>query len=238
MDGAPIGQHPLVKQLFRGVHNLRPPQPRYTQTWNISTVLDHIAQLGDNKDLSLKQLSLKLVMLMSLTRASRVSELQALDLRFRQYTVNGVVFKLASLTKKRQAGAPLKEVSFTSFTGNNRLCVVRCLKQYEAVTNQFRVITPERAAPLFLSYMKPHKPVTTQRLAHWVKDLLKEAGVDTEVFKAHSVRGATTSAAMHKGVHISDILSTADWSRESTFRNFYYRPATEDTFAQRVLSDN
>lgn len=38
---------------------------------------------GENKDLSLKHLSLKLMMLMSLTSASRVSELQALDLRFR-----------------------------------------------------------------------------------------------------------------------------------------------------------
>lgn len=152
--------------------------------------------------------------------------------------MNGVVFKLASLTKKCHAGAPLKEVSFTSFTGNDRLCVVQCLKQYEAVTNQFRVIIPEGAAPLFLSYVKPHKPVTAQRLAQWVKDLFKEAGVDTEVFKAHSVRGATTSAALRKGVHISDILSTADWSRESTFRSSYYRLATEDIFAQRVLSDN
>ena len=49
VDGVPIGQHPLVKQLFRGVYNSRPPQPRYTQTWDVTTVLDHIAQLGENK---------------------------------------------------------------------------------------------------------------------------------------------------------------------------------------------
>ena len=79
-------------------------------------------------------------MLMPLITASRVSELQALDLRFRKYTQNGVVFRLTSLTKKHQAAAPLKEVSFASFTGNDRLCVVQCLKQYEAVTNEFRVI--------------------------------------------------------------------------------------------------
>lgn len=95
------------------------------------------------------------MMLMSLTSTSKVSELQALDLWFYQYTENGVVFKLASLTKKRQAVTPLKEVSFASFTDNDRLCVVQGLRQYEAVTNQFRVIIPEKAAPLFLSYVKP-----------------------------------------------------------------------------------
>ena len=44
-----------------------------------------------------------------------------------------------------------------------------------------------------------------------------------EVFTAHSVRGASTSTALRKGVSLADILSTADWSRESTFRRLYYR---------------
>ena len=40
-----------------------------------------------------------------------------------------------------------------------------------------------------------------------------------KAFKAHSVRGALASAAMNRGVSLSDILSTADWSKESTFRD-------------------
>lgn len=69
----------------------------------------------------------------------------------------------------------------------------------------------------FLSYVHPHKPVTSQILAYWVKDLLRNAGVD-EAFKAHSVQGTFTSAAIARGVSLADILHTADWSRESTFR--------------------
>lgn len=91
----------MVKQLFRGVYNSRPPKPRYSNTWDVNIVLDYIAQLGENIELSLKQLSLKLLMLMSLVSANRVSELQALDLRFRCYKPSGVLFKLASLTKNR-----------------------------------------------------------------------------------------------------------------------------------------
>ena len=56
------------------------------------------------------------------------------------------------------------------------------------------------AQPLFISYIKPHKPVTLQRIAHWIKDLLGQAGVDTSVFKAHSVQGAAATAALNKGV--------------------------------------
>jgi len=69
------------------------------------------------------------------------------------------------------------------------MCSTVLISHYKVVTEPFQEMDPEQAAPLFLSYVKPHKPVTLQWLAHWIKDLLKEAGVDTEVFKAHSVRG-------------------------------------------------
>ncbi len=66
------------------------------------------------------------------------------------------------------------------------------------------------------------------------------AGVDTTVFRAHSVRGASTSAARDRGMPMQDILATADWSREreSTFRKFYYRPQDleRNEYARRVLT--
>lgn len=238
VEGSPIGQHPLVKQLMKGVYNSRPPLPRYTHTWDVNVVLKHIKNLGENKNLSRKILSCKLVVLMAITSANRISELQALDLRFRYYKTNGVLFRLASLTKKRQLGAPLKECFFASFPENEDLCVVQCLKQYETLTESCRKIVPEKAAPLFLSYVKPYSPVTSQRLAHWVKDLLTEAGVDTQMFKAHSTRGATTSAALKRGLHIKDILEMADWSRESTFKKFYCRSSQDNTFVKKVLSND
>ena len=101
------------------------------------------------------------------------------------------------------------------------LCVVQCLRQYEKVTKDICPKDRSEANPLFLSYIKPHRLVTSQRIAHWIKDLLGEAGVDTDTFKAHSVRRASTTAALAKGVSLQDILRTADWSTESTFQKFY-----------------
>jgi len=45
-------------------------------------------------------------------------------------------------------------------------------------------IRPWKVTPFFISYIKPHKPVTTQYPAHWVKDLLKEAEVNTKSFQS------------------------------------------------------
>jgi len=74
IKGVPNGQHPLVKWLLQ----LRPPQPCYTGTWEVSSVL---SSLGENSDLSLKLLSGKLALLMALVSASHSSELHSLDLR-------------------------------------------------------------------------------------------------------------------------------------------------------------
>ena len=67
--------------------------------------------------------------------------------------------------------------------------------------------------------------MTSQHIANWLKDILGKAGIDTSVFKAHSVRGDSSTAASMKGVSIEDILRTADWSNDSTFQRFYYHPA-------------
>ena len=89
--------------------------------------------------------------------------------------------------------------------------------------------------PLILSYIEPHQPITVQWIAHWIKDILEEAGVDMGTFKARSVRGAATSGTLAKGMSIEEILRTADWSSDSTFRRFYYRPSRDNVFARTVL---
>lgn len=75
---------------------------------------------------------------------------------------------------------------------------------------------------LLISYQKPHKPVSTNTIARWLKNVMAKAGIDTSVYKAHSMRAAVTSAA--KKVPIDTILSTASWSSESTFAWFYDKP--------------
>jgi len=61
---------------------------------------------------------------------------------------------------------------------------------------------------------------------------MEEAGIDITIFKAHSVRG---TAVAEKGVLMADILRTADWSRDSALKRFYYRPIPGNGYAQIML---
>ena len=57
VDRYEVGQHPLVSRVMRGAFNLRPPQPRYEATWDVSTVLRYIESLGPSEVLPLHELS-------------------------------------------------------------------------------------------------------------------------------------------------------------------------------------
>ena len=62
------------------------------------------------------------------------------------------------------------------------------------------------------------------------------AGVDITVFSAHSLRGVATTEALKQGVSATNILEMADWSQESTFTRFYYKPIFNAAPGRAVLS--
>ena len=124
--------------MLKGVFQLRPPQPRYARTWQVSKVVQFIFPLGPNNLLSMKLLSFKLVGSLALTAADRASGLAARDLRYRFFYPEGVQFKLPDLTKTVRTGQELKTCFHASFSENEHLCVCKCLLEYEFRTLEWR----------------------------------------------------------------------------------------------------
>ena len=67
--------------------------------------------------------------------------------------------------------------------------------------------------------------MSTVTVARWIKSLLFSVGIDTSVFKAHSVWSVSaTKTHMHvKGVPLVQILRAAYGKNERTFRTFYLK---------------
>ena len=234
INGKPVGQHPLVIRLLKGVSISRPPQPRYQLTWNVKTITDFISALGDNLSLSLKQLTHKLCMLMALTCPERSSIMATLDIRFIHHYPEGVKFFLTTYRKRSHQGS-LGESVYPAFPQNLLLCPVQCLSVYLEKTKGWRQIF-DNSQPLFLAVKKAHKPVSSATISRWLKDIIQKAGINHDIFKGHSVRGASTSAAKCAGLSISTILSMADWTSSSKFNKFYYKPSLPISYGTAVLS--
>ena len=149
-----------------------------------------------------------MVALLDLTRPSRSMDLTNLDTRFRQFSPEGVTFLSARLAKQSRQTKPVKEFFFPKFEQNKRLCPVLALQEYEKRTAEKR--SSNNSTQLLIAMIRPHKPVSSSTVARWLKTVLTNAGIDTSIFKAHSVRCAATSAASEAGVTTATILDAAD----------------------------
>ena len=112
VDGVSVGSHPTVTRLLQGAFNNRPPQPRYSTFWDVGMVVQHFKGLGANKDFSLKQLTMKTVMLLALTRPSHLADMSKLSLQTRSYKANGVTFQPIHLSKQSRSSKPVANFFF------------------------------------------------------------------------------------------------------------------------------
>ena len=113
---------------------------------------------------------------------------------------------------------------------------MRTAEHYLNITDSLRGTGDERITQLFISYIKPHNPVTSSTIARWLKTILEQSGIDTTIFKAHSTRAASVSAATQRGITTNDILQAADWSSDSVFHRFYYKPIHNASYGRAILS--
>ena len=186
----------------------RPSFPRYQSTWNVSDVLSYLQTMGPAENLKLPDLSLKTVMSVTLLSGQRCQTVHALTLSGMKQADNHITFELNTLLKTSRPGKHIEPLSFKSYPDDKLLCVVTCLKQYLQKTNQVR----DGNDKLWLSFNKPHKPVTKDTIARWIKTVLGKAGIDTSSYITHSTRAASTSAVSSANLPIDIIMKAAGWS--------------------------
>ena len=144
-----------------------------------------------------------------------------------------ITFKFDLLKQSRPSvKSPIMELC--AYPENPKICVVKTLSHYLERTQLFR----EQESKLFLTYQKPyHHAVSASTISRWIKCMLKQAGIDTTKFGAHSTRAASSSAAKQAGVPIRDILSTGGWSSERTFARHYSVPIQKkNNFAEAICN--
>ena len=86
-----------------GAFNRKPTFPRYVETWNPQIVLSHLKGYPDIKEMSLKQLTLKLTMILALVTAQRTQTLKLLSINDMQTKAGEYVFQITSILKQTSA---------------------------------------------------------------------------------------------------------------------------------------
>lgn len=217
---------------MKGIFKSNPPQPRYQSTWDVQKVLTYLSSLGLAENLNLKQLTLKLTMLIALVSAQRGQSLHLLDLDFMKEGDSMVECLLPEHIKQSRPGYTPPTILLKAYPPDASLCVYKHMKEYITRTKSLRGAEKK----LLISHTKPHHRISRETISRWIRTVMSSSGIDTDVFKPHSTRAATTSKAKAVGVPINDILSQAGWSSTRTFDRFYNKTLEGcSSFAASVL---
>ena len=226
-----FGNHPLVSRFLKGTFTIRPAMPKYHDVWDINKVLKHLQTLHPIHGLSLKLLSFSYVT--SPLVWAMLPNTSFSNYKGHESLSNKVVFIVSELTKTFKPGKQCTTFEFISYDNDPRLCLVSYLKEYLDRTANMT----QDHLKLLVSYQKPHKTISKDTLALWLKQELKLVGIDTSIFGAHSTKAESTSAAKTHNVSIATIMTSAGWSSENTFRTFYNKAmtSTKENFGQKLL---
>lgn len=223
-SGITVGNSPIVKRFLKGTYELRPPVARYLFIWDVNIVLEFLKNYYPLEDIPLSFLTYKLIMLMALATKQRAQTLHAVEIDNIRNSDNLMVIPIRKLLK-HTSRRNQKFVLHLKIYPDPSICVVKTLRHYLLRTKELR----KEHKQLFISFQKPYKPISKDTISRWIKSVMTEAGIDTDLFKPHSTRAASTSAARRDDIPIDEILKTAGWSNNKTFKTFYDKVIMADT---------
>ena len=151
-----------------------------------------------------------------MTFASRASAMHCLDVRFMVKSDDAYIFTFHKLHKSWRKGKAPPKLCFYKYAKDQIFCVVSALNEYLTRTGTWR--TNGYKFQSLLSYIKSNMKVHSSTVSRWIKERLKETGVDVDVFKDYSTRSSSTSKACLSGISVDDILNQGSWSSESTWK--------------------
>lgn len=215
-----IGCDRLVGRVVKGCGNLKPPEPKYDSTWDVSKVFRKLESWGRNCDLSFLKLSKKTVMLLLLCTAQRGQTIWLLQRSGLKWTEYGARFHMRHQLKHNQPGEPLSTLKIYEYPRNRNICPVQTLRAYMLHTKPLRKDIDQ----VFITTTKPYRPVARNTISGWVKKVLEASGIDTVKYASHSTRAASTSAAIVSGVNVNTLMQQASWKSAQTFAIHYNKP--------------
>ena len=145
----PVGKHFLVCRYLKGVFNKLKPVPKYNNIWPVDTVLDFLSLFWPLDQISLKELTLKLVMLIALTTGQRCQTLTFLDTseQYMQRNEECFNFALTEHLKQDKPGKVFGNLRLYKYPVRE-LCVYETLDYYLRATKKLR-----SSSKLLVSYI-------------------------------------------------------------------------------------
>ncbi|XP_029445511.1 uncharacterized protein LOC115084588 [Rhinatrema bivittatum] len=257
VNGKSVSTHPLLSHFMIGLSHLRPPLSKPRIPWDLNVVLEQLMlpPFEPMEVAHMKYLTWKVVFLVAITSARRVSELQAL-VHYSPYLKlfqDRVVLRThPSLLPKIVSAFHLnQDIVLPTFSlpphqdeRHQSLHTLDCKRALRTYLQRTSTIT--RPSQLFLTFNPnaPGLPVAKRTISAWIIHCIKFCYEKRNLSlasppHAHQVRALSTSIAHLQQVTPLEICRAATWSSVHTFTEHYCikQQLTDDTtFGRAVLN--
>ncbi|KAI8643579.1 hypothetical protein BD408DRAFT_464239 [Parasitella parasitica] len=159
------------------------------------------------EELSLKESQNKTIITLYLTTIARpTSNVSCLKHQDNGFIMEEGKFEAVRLFFREPKEAQVK-MSILGKMHDESICPVRTMQLFMRKTRSIKAGLPN-GHTLFLSYINNTEKTRSTRpaaISGWIKRIIEKAGVDTEVFKAHSIRSVARTKAVEKGFDIFNV---------------------------------
>ena len=229
-----LSSHFVLHELLRSFRLERSLPSSRLPPWDLQVVLRflHGPPFEPLASSSLRDLTQKVLFLVSLATARRVGELQAVARDVSLSGSDAFLSYLPEFCAKTESAVNQLPRSFCVRSLNSSvgdlpdelvLCPVRALRAYLARTSS---ILP-RPRTLFVSPRSTARSLSKNALSFFLRDIISRAYSFSSTTsapsssRAHSVRGVATSWAFARNASLSSVLAAASWSSSTVFTSFY-----------------
>ena len=123
---------------MKAIFELKPSLPKYNGIWDVRVVLDYLKTFGASSALPLKEITLKLTMLLCLTTNQRGQTIHKFDINYIQDLDDRYRISVHEKLKQTKPGRHLEPIELLAFPEDKELCLVQHLREYIHRTDPLR----------------------------------------------------------------------------------------------------
>ena len=225
-----FGSHPLVTCFLKGMYETWKPQPKYKTIWDVATVLKYLKTLWPLEQLSLKDLTIKLLILLLLITGQQEQSIHLLNLDGMIMSLQSCSFELLHHIKTSKPNKSDSSIDICSYQPDNTLCPLPTLKEYLRKTEPLR----GTGHCLSMSYSHIKESPGTLFLGGLNPDLNQQGLIPA--YLQPIVPGQLRHPKRKRDVPLYVVLASAGWGLAATFYKFYHKPIVQQpTLAETVL---
>ena len=140
-----------------------------------------------------------------------------------------------------------KEDRLEAYQKEPALCPIYALWCYCRLLKRLRRLPDNENSCLFVSnnlqtagqFGKVHTNISSpETIAKDTAKILKDAGIDTDTFHAHALRGSTASKYLDAGASECDVMAKGGWLSNSVFQTFYARTRLQNVSLDKIRQTN